>query len=76
MAIVVVVLAGLITGGVLLLSGGDSSFTYQGKSISGAAKALDQAQTNLNKVVTQRHGVTSSSTRCYFALPTDPAKGQ
>ncbi len=74
--IVVVVVAGLIFGGIALFSGGSTQFTYQGKSISGAAKTLTTAEDNLSTVVGQRHGVKSSSTRCYFAVPSNPLTGK
>ena len=48
--------AGLITGGLLLFSGGATSFTYQGKSIAHASKTLDQADNNVSTIVGQRHG--------------------
>jgi hypothetical protein len=58
----------------LLFTGGsDNSFTYQGKSITNASKTLELAEANLSSQVTTRHGATNSSTRCYYAVPTNPA---
>ena len=73
-AAVVVLLAALVTGGIALFGGGGSnSFTFQGKTIAGAAKTLQQAESNLSALVSTRHGAQNSSTRCYFAIPLDPA---
>jgi hypothetical protein len=75
--LVLVLVAGLVTGGFLLF-GGDShnSFTYQGKTISDAAATLQQAEGHLTSLVDARHGNQNSSTRCYYAVPLDPASGK
>ena len=72
--LVVVLVAALIAGGFLLFGGSShNSFTYQGKSIANAAPTLQQAESNLTTLVDARHGSQNSSTRCYYAVPLDPA---
>jgi hypothetical protein len=71
---VVAIVAALVVGGLLLFSGGsDNSFTYQGKSIANAGKTLQTAESEMAKLVTSRNGASNSSTRCYYAVPTNPA---
>jgi hypothetical protein len=74
-AVVVVVVAGLLTGGYFAFLRGSPSLTYQGHKIDDAAGTLRAAETNLNALVTKRHGAKDSDTRCYYAVPKSPASG-
>ncbi len=72
---IVAVVAALAAAGLYFFGGSSSrSFTYQGKSISKAAGTLQATESELGAIVSARHGITSSSsTRCYYAVPTNPA---
>jgi Protein of unknown function (DUF2510) len=48
-------------------------FTFAGKDIKDASQVLDRAGSNVSALVKQRHGTSSGSTRCYFALPKHPS---
>jgi hypothetical protein len=74
-AIVAVVVIGLVVGAIMLFTGGQKSFTYQGKPVKNANATLKQAETNLNHVVANRNGIAGGSARCYFAVPTHPVAG-
>lgn len=76
-ATVVIVVAGLVTGGYFLLFNKSESpeFTYAGNEIKDPASVLSTAEKNLAGLVKQRHGVKGKDTRCYFALPKKPAEG-
>lgn len=72
---VVVVLA-LAAGAVWYLLRPDSpKFTFAGKDIKDASTVLDSAGTNVSALVKERHGASSNSTRCYFAMPKHPSSG-
>ena len=73
--LVVVLVAGLITGGVFLFSGNGRTFTYQGNRISDPSGVLKAGEANLAAVVQRRHGATASATRCYYAVQKTPAAG-
>jgi hypothetical protein len=73
--LVVVLVAGLLTGGYFLFLRGGTTLTYQGHKISDAKGVLKSAEANLTAVVNKRHGATGSDTRCYYAVPKKPAAG-
>jgi hypothetical protein len=74
LAIVVVLVAGLVSGW-LLLRGGGTTYTFDGATIKHPATALSEAEQNLTAIVARRHGVENSTTHCYYALPAKPATG-
>jgi Protein of unknown function (DUF2510) len=51
------------------------TFTFAGKDIKDATQVLDRAETNVSALVKQRHGASSDSTRCYFAVPKHAGDG-
>jgi hypothetical protein len=74
--VVVVLVAGLLTGGwFLFVRGGGTTVTYQGHKIVNPQAVLTSAEVNLAAVVSKRHGVQAASTRCYYALARTPAPG-
>jgi uncharacterized protein DUF2510 len=74
--LVVVVVAGLLTGGYFLFLRDDApKLTYGGSKIANASDVLARAEKNVAVVVNRRHGVKSADTRCYFAVPRKPASG-
>lgn len=75
-AAVVVLLAGLATGGWFLLHKPKSAqYTFKGETIDQPDLALTQAEKALNVIVAQRHGAKNGDTRCYFALAEQPGPG-
>jgi hypothetical protein len=74
--LVVVVVAGLLTGGYFLFLRDDApKLTYGGSKIANASDVVEQAEKNVAVLVNRRHGVKSADTRCYFAVPKKPASG-
>jgi Protein of unknown function (DUF2510) len=72
---VIVVLA-VAAGAVwYLLRPDNPKFTFAGKDIKDASTVLDSAATNVSALVKERHGASSDSTRCYFAVPKHPSSG-
>ena len=67
-AVVVVLVAGLLTGGWFLFLRSSPSPTYQGRKIENPSGVLSRAEGNLAILVTKRHGVKSADTRCYYAV--------
>jgi hypothetical protein len=76
-ALVVIVVAGLATGGYFLFfnKGNSPEFTFAGKEIKQPDAVLKTAEKNLAGIVSTRHGARSKQTRCYYAQPKDPAEG-
>ncbi len=74
-AAVVVLVAGLVTGGYFAFFRSSPSLTYQGHKIDNAAGTLSAAESNLDAVVAKRHGAKDGDTRCYYAVPKTPAAG-
>jgi hypothetical protein len=76
-ALVVVLVAGLATGGWFLFKPKSKSpaFTLNGSEIATPAVPLDNAAASLTKLVAQRHGAQSPNTRCYYAHPSVPPAG-
>jgi uncharacterized protein DUF2510 len=75
--LVAVLVIGLLTGGYFLFLRGDDApkLTYAGSKIANASDVLKQAEKNVATLVSRRHGVKSEDTRCYFAVPKNPASG-
>jgi hypothetical protein len=73
--VVLVLVAGLLTGGYFLFLRGGPTLTYQGHQISDAKGVLTTAESNLSAVVSKRHGAKAADTRCYYAVPTTAAPG-
>ncbi len=74
--LVVVVVAGLLTGGYFLFLRDDApKLTYSGSKIANASDVLEQAEKNVAVMVNRRHGAKNADTRCYFAVPKKPASG-
>jgi len=73
-ALVVVVVAGLGVGGFFLFKSDSSpSFTFDGQAIDNPDQPLKQAGTTVESLVKARHGAKSDNTRCYYAVPDQPA---
>jgi hypothetical protein len=72
-AILVVALG--VGGFVLLKASNKPKFTFNGKSISNADAVLQEGETQVSDQVSTRHGAKTGDTRCYFAVPKDPASG-
>lgn len=75
-AICAAVLAGGLTGGWFVLHRSSSTpFTFDGQKIADPSATLQRAEKSVDALVASRHGVKSSATRCYFAVPAAPAPG-
>ncbi|HEY7047764.1 MAG TPA: hypothetical protein VH373_11130, partial [Jatrophihabitantaceae bacterium] len=73
-ALVAVVVAGLVAGGIFLFKGKHSpSFTYDGQAIDQPDQPLKQAGAVLDSMIKSRHGAKSDDTRCYYGVPRNPA---
>lgn len=72
--VIVVVAAGVVT--VLLRSGSSPSITYHGKEIASPNAPLAKAGKAVDALVSKNHGAKSRDTRCYYAQPRTPAKGE
>jgi hypothetical protein len=70
---VVVVLAVAAGAAWYLLRPDKPKLTFAGKDIQDASKVLDSAETTMSALVKERHGASSDSTRCYFAVPKHPS---
>ncbi len=69
-------LAGGLTGGWLALHhSSPAAFTFDGQKIDDATATLRSAEKSVDALVRSRHGVKSADTRCYFAVPVNPANG-
>lgn len=77
LGLVVLLAAGLLTGGYFVFLRGDAgpSFTYSGARIKDPSAVLAGAESRLAAIVSERHGAKSSDTRCYYAVPKHPAEG-
>jgi hypothetical protein len=71
----VVVLAALGIGGYVILKPDAPKFTYQGKAIAHPEQVVANAEKSVGDLVTKRHGAKDADTRCYFAIPEQPAAG-
>lgn len=60
-----VLVAALVGGGLFFFLRGDD-ITYQGRDVVEPEKVLSEAESTLNRIVEERHGVASDSTLCYF----------
>ena len=70
---VVVVLAVAAGAAWYLLRPDKPKLTFAGKDIKDASQVLDSAETPMSALVKARHGASSDSTRCYFAVPEHPS---
>ena len=76
LAVCAALLAGGLTSGWFALHKSKStSFTFEGNKVDQPAATLGGAEKSTDALVASRHGVKSSDTRCYFAVPESPAKG-
>jgi hypothetical protein len=74
--LVALVVVALGVGGFVLLTGGDNpKFTFNGRSISNADAILQEGEKQVNDQVLTRHGAKTEDTRCYLAVPKEPASG-
>jgi hypothetical protein len=76
LVVAVVVVLAVGAGAVWYLLRPDKpKFTFAGKDIKDASQVLDSAEKNVSALVKQRHGASSDSTRCYFAVPKHASGG-
>jgi hypothetical protein len=74
--LVALLVVALGVGGFVLLKANDKpKFTFNGKSISNADAVLQEGEKHVNDQVSTRHGAKNEDTRCYFAVPKEPASG-
>jgi hypothetical protein len=64
-----------VGGFVLLKANNKAKFTFNGRSISNADAVLQEGEKQVNDQVSTRHGAKIQDTRCYFAVPKEPASG-
>jgi hypothetical protein len=73
--LVALLVVALGVGGFVLLNGSKPKFTFNGKSISNADAVLQEGEKQVNDQVSKRHGAKTADTRCYYAVPKEPASG-